>query len=239
MRILALDTSSDRVLLSLGDEGDPVPVAAVVSTEKSHGPGLLAHLEGLFAGQDVRQVDALACGRGPGSFTGIRIGLSFSKTFAWVRKLPLYTFDVFDLYFTLSGGAGPVWVIEDARRGELYAAARVDGVPVGAPEVTTLGRVLETAQAGARFFGSGARLHAEPLRERFGEASVADAPLLPDATTLHRTALRLLQTAQPCNPITAEPLYLRASDAEVNLAAGRIRSSWSRVVPGHEREGET
>ncbi|MBU1068231.1 tRNA (adenosine(37)-N6)-threonylcarbamoyltransferase complex dimerization subunit type 1 TsaB [Myxococcota bacterium] len=236
MRILALDTSSERLLLSLGDGGSDEPVAAVVSTEKNHGPGLLSHVEGLFAGQDPTQVDAIACGRGPGSFTGIRIGLSFAKTFAYVRRIPLYTFDLFDLYFTLAGPSGPVWVLEDARRGELYVAGRINGSNMRESGVTTLEGVLETAPAGVRFFGSGAKLHLEQLRGHFGEASVVDAERLPDATTLHRAALHLYFDAEPCNPVTAEPLYLRASDAEVNLASGKIRSSWSRVVPGHHRE---
>lgn len=239
MRILALDTSSDRVLLSLGDDGASNPLSAVVSTEKSHGPGLLTHMETLFRGQDVQHVEAIVCGRGPGSFTGVRIGLSFAKTFSWVRKIPLYTFDVFDLYFTLVRESGPVWVLEDARRGELYACVRTDGVIVRGPEVTTLERVLETAPPQAQFLGSGARLHAGALRECFGEAAVAAVELLPDATMLHRTALRIRCATEPGNPVTAEPLYLRASDAEVNLASGRIRSSWSRVVPGHDREGGT
>ncbi len=239
MRILALDTSSERVLLSLGDDSRDEPVAAVVSTEKSHGPGLLSHVERLFAGQDPASVDAIACGRGPGSFTGIRIGLSFAKTFAYVRRIPLYTFDLFDLYFTLAGNSGPVWVLEDARRGELYVAGRIDGADAREPGVTTLDGVLATAPVGVRFLGSGARLHEERLRERFGPGAVAGVHGLPDATTLHRAALHLVRDAQPCNPVTAEPLYLRASDAEVNLASGKIRSSWSRVVPGHHREGET
>jgi tRNA threonylcarbamoyladenosine biosynthesis protein TsaB len=239
MRILALDTSTERVLLSLGDDSQPLPATFVISSEKNHGPGLLAHVEALFSGQDPGTVGAIACGRGPGSFTGVRIGLSFAKTFAWVRKIPLVVFDSFDLHFTLAGPAGPVWVLEDARRQELYVAGRVDGRPVCGPEVTTFERMLETAPEGTRFLGSGARLHQEALQARFGEASVAWAQRLPDAEALHCTALRILREAGPQNPVTAEPLYLRASDAEVNLAAGRIRSSWSRVVPGHDREMET
>jgi len=237
-RILALDTSSDRVLLSLGTEGSEEPAAGLVSTEKSHGPGLLTHVERLFQGQEPG-VYAIACGRGPGSFTGVRIGLSFAKTFAWVRKIPLYTFDVFDLYFTLAGEAGPVWVLEDARRGELYACAMTDGVIMRGPEVTTFERVLEIAPPQARFLGSGARLHAQALMDRFGASAVDGVEQLPDAGALHRTAVRIWRKTEPGNPVTAEPLYLRASDAEVNLASGKIRSSWSRVVPGHEREGDT
>ncbi len=231
MRILALDTSSERVLLSLGTVDAAEPEAGLVSSEKSHGPGLLVHLQALFDGR-APDVDAVACGRGPGSFTGVRIALSFAKTFAWARRIPLVTFDVFDLHFTLQPSDGELWVLEDARRGELYVAARRDGAAAFGPAVITLDEVWRHASPGARFLGSGARLHEAALAERFGAASVAAAGLLPDAAALHRAASRAVIAGGPGNAVTAEPLYLRASDAEVNLAAGRIRSSWSRVVPG-------
>lgn len=232
MRVLAVDTSSERILLSLGRTGDELPEAGLVAVEKSHGPGLLGHLQTLLEGKDPASIDVLACGRGPGSFTGVRIALSFAKTFAWARRIPLVTFDVFGLHFALQPPAGSIWVLEDARRGELYVAARTDGTPSFGPAVSTLEGVLREARPGARFLGSGARLHEEALRAAFGEASVSAAGLLPDPGALHRTALAALAAGVPGNPVTAEPLYLRASDAEVNLAAGRIRSSWHRVVLG-------
>ncbi len=242
MRVLALDTSSERILLSLGRVGDDLPEAGLVAVEKSHGPGLLGHLQALLEGQDPASIDALACGRGPGSFTGVRIALSFAKTFAWARRIPLYTFDVFGLHFQLVRPEGAVWVLEDARRGELYVAARSDGAPVFGPAVSTLEGVLRAAPPGARFLGSGARLHEAALAAAFGDESVASVGLLPDAGALHRAALAQVAAGSPENPVTVEPLYLRASDAEVNLAAGRIRSSWSRVVagtndPGPPKEG--
>ena len=231
MRILALDTSSDRVLLSLGSTDSDTPEAGLVSSEKNHGPGLLVHMQALFAGQ-APDVDAVACGRGPGSFTGVRIALSFAKAFAWARRIPLVTFDVFELHFTLVPSDGELWVLEEARRGELYAAARRDGATSFGPAVITLEEVWRQAGPGARFLGSGARLHEAALGERYGAASVAGARLLPDAAALHRAATVAAAAGGPGSAVTAEPMYLRASDAEVNLAVGRIRSSWNRVVPG-------
>lgn len=228
-RILSLDTASTQLRVAYGP--DDAPALSVLDEDvHSHGPGLVVRISSLLGEKGAEAVDALVCCRGPGSFTGIRIGLSFAKTFAAMRRVPLYLVDAFELHFALAPqGETPVWALLDARRGELYAKAIREAPSLDAPRVITLQEVLRSASPKSRFIGSGARLHRRELEARFGENCVLEAE--PDARILHETAKKCVQACAPEDPVRAEPLYLRASDADLNLAAGRIRSAWSRVFP--------
>ena len=231
MLALALDTSSNRLLLALGDTSSGKLLAQDDVVVENHGPGLVSRMENLFAGFQLADVGAIACGLGPGSFTGLRIGLSFAKTFAHVRGLQLHVLDVFDLYHSLVETLDPVVVLQDARRQELYACGlEPGGRRFWEPCVTTLEHVFQSAPTKAVFLGTGARLHDTALRERFGESSMAEAGRDPDVLSLWKAALGVFISRQPLEAVGVEPLYLRASDAELNLAAGKIRSAWSRVV---------
>ncbi len=232
MRILALDTSSEKLLATLFDESSPEVLASGEFDVTNHGPGLLPIVDGLLAPHGVNTVEAIVCGTGPGSFTGIRIGLSFAKTFAFLRQVPLFTINVFDCFFTLTepGDSLPLFVLQDARRGELYAAGHAAGQELLAPCVTDVEAVCGAAPEDARFTGTGVVLHREILEARFPESAFALAGRGLSVELLAAAARRKVATGDSVNVPAAEPLYLRVSDAELNLAAGRLRSAWSRQV---------
>lgn len=227
--ILSVDTTSPRLRLAYGpDNGSPKTVFE--EDVDNHGPGLIPRMDTLLQGAGLDLIDALVCCRGPGSFTGIRIGLSFAKTLTVMRNIPLFLVDTFALHFELAPqDATCVWVLLDARRGELYAQARGESAWGTMSQIVTIEDVLQTASLHAKFVGSGAHVHFQELESRFGAGCVITTQ--PDAYTLHNIAKKCVHEDSPVDPIHAEPLYLRKSDAELNFAAGRIRSAWSRVFP--------
>ena len=133
----------------------------------------------------AKDIDRIAVCTGPGSFTGLRVALSFAKGFALPRKIPVLGFDALAIKAAESPGA--ITVYRDVKRGQVFAARYVAGVAEAAPSAMT----MDEAQALA---GDG------PLEE----APEADV----------RIMATIASTANPeVHP--AEPLYARAPDAKL------------------------
>ncbi len=147
-------------------------------------------------------VEAIVVGTGPGTFTGLRIGLATARSLGFALRIPVRGVRTLD---ALLQGDGVEVACVDARRGEVFAAGA--GVPLGAYAPEALAAL---APPGARIAGDGA------VRYRDGLAGF-DIPA--DTSTLHvpwaRHHARLLPSAgEP------EPLYVRSPDAD-RVLAGR------------------
>ena len=124
MRILAFETSAKAASVALAD--DRTLVAEVYqNTGLTHSRTLLAMAEHLLQSCEwtPRDVDAVAVAKGPGSFTGIRIGVAAAKGFAWGRELPLYGVSTLEaMALGLGELEGLVCPVMDARREQVYNA---------------------------------------------------------------------------------------------------------------------
>lgn len=89
--VLALDTSTASMTVALTD-GGKLLCERTVAAERNHSVRLLPEVEALLhtAGLRPRDVRAVAAGCGPGSYTGVRIGVTMAKTFAWALGIPVY-----------------------------------------------------------------------------------------------------------------------------------------------------
>lgn len=182
------------------------------------------------AGVTLADCDAVAVTLGPGSFTGIRIGLATVQGLAAARHWPVHTTDSLSAF--AAACAPGDWirgVIFDARRGEVYAAL-YDGTAPGprwllepfcAPVADAAGRLALAAAARPMMLaGSGAALvqACAPL----ATASL-DQPVMPVSVALARLALT--GACRRSEPRGLEPVYLRMSDAELQRqAAGERRA---------------
>ncbi len=172
----------------------------------------------------------LACVRGPGSFTGLRLTLSACLGLAEALDLPLAGMD----YLPLAAGAALAH-LPDARTGSLFIATHArrrqvycqgfsvpGGEPITEPDVLKLDEVASflAAHSGPHFFaGTGLERNKEPLEVLLAEAGLTISTLTPEqcrptAGTFLDAAMPLVFSRQPI-----EPLYLRGSDAEENLPA--------------------
>ncbi|MFL5408655.1 MAG: tRNA (adenosine(37)-N6)-threonylcarbamoyltransferase complex dimerization subunit type 1 TsaB, partial [Myxococcales bacterium] len=133
MLILALDTSSRWTSCALVDPDRGVVAESLTAPPAKAGEILPRALIDLCSGGDLSRVDALAVGIGPGSFTGLRVGLAALKTIAYARKLPLACASSLHALALSAPAAGLVVPTLEARRGEVYACAIEDGAVV-APE---------------------------------------------------------------------------------------------------------
>jgi tRNA threonylcarbamoyladenosine biosynthesis protein TsaB len=193
MLILAFDTATDVATSALVSSGE------VLGERLSRAVTLLEDVDALLrqAGAHTADVEALAVGIGPGSFTGVRVGLATARGLALALGVPVAGVSTLDALAAGAPGAVPV---VDARRGEVF-------VLQGEPRV--LGPAELELSPGTTCVGSGAVRYRLLL-----EAAGAVVP--PDADERHLPRARFhAMLARDFGPAEAvEPLYLRIPDAD-------------------------
>jgi tRNA threonylcarbamoyladenosine biosynthesis protein TsaB len=168
-------------------------------------------------------VEAFAVSIGPGSFTGLRIGLATLKGLAFGSSRRSVAVPTLEALAQPARGAGPVVALLDARRGELYAAG-FDGaaaVPEGVYTPEALARLLPPR---CTLVGEGAQLFGTALRALRGPG-VALAPgslALPRARHVGALAARVLAAGGGGDAAELAPRYLRRAEAEVRRTGLRV-----------------
>jgi len=195
--ILAFDTATDVASTALVRDGEPL------GERRSRAVSVLADAHALLAaaGAEPGDLDALVVGTGPGSFTGIRIGLATARGLALSLGLPVAGVSTLD---ALAAGAPGAIPVVDARRREVFAL--LDGPRCLRPEELELG-------PGAVCVGDGAARYLAVF-----EAMGAEVP--PKGSDLHVPRAHLhVALARDFGPAEAvEPIYLRVPDAERAVA---------------------
>lgn len=235
MRILAIEAATPHGSVAVLD-GD-----ALLEREfDPRGEGAVVAIGEALAEAGVRpaQVDAVAASVGPGSFTGVRIGVSAAQGFCratGAQAVPVGTLDGLAWAGRESDwGMEGVWILAsvDARRGEVYAALyRVEeDLPVRkwGPEAISCPRLAERFVGGDAVHvkqgvlaGDGAALLAELFPRDSGWAAPA-VLAWPRAGAVARAGQIVLENGGAVPPAELAPVYLRKSDAEVRREA-RVR----------------
>ncbi len=209
-------------------EGDTVVGECRLNVAVTHSERLLPAVDHLLrtAGRTLADVDALAVALGPGSFTGLRIGVSTMKSLAFATGKPLAGVPTLDaLAWTLPFARHPVCPILDAKKGEVYAALyRTDGGRLErlwedravAPERLAAALAAEVPGP-VVFLGDGVAPFAPLLRRLLGDDAclVPPANRLPSAATVAELGRAALERGESADPAALVPRYLRRSEAEL------------------------
>lgn len=224
MKILAFDTSSASGSVALVD--DNVLAAEWTSSRvAAHAVWLLPHIDGLLRGVNlgIRDIDIFAVANGPGSFTGLRIGISVAKGLAWSlrkRAVGVSTLDALAMNFAYAGM--PVCAALDARRGEMYAA--IYDFSEGSPRAIMAQSALtpeglSAAIAGLDiktpiiFAGSGINAYADYIKTNVKNAIFAPEPLWHiRASNVALAAYEITRTKEALDPAMLPLVYLRKGE---------------------------
>jgi tRNA threonylcarbamoyladenosine biosynthesis protein TsaB len=218
MVVLALDTTTSSGSCALLRDDHLVREQASDRSrpQASRLPGELAAIldrEGVA----LSEVDILAVGTGPGSFTGLRVGIATMQGLAMALDRPLFGISAFDALVSIASAHMHVATWVDAWRGEVYAALYQNGREIEPPIVDLPEHLLE-AFAGRTilFTGDGAAMYQATINAALGNHAQFTEPVAPLlAGAMARLAARGFRTGQRPLPHAIRPLYVRRSDAEL------------------------
>lgn len=221
---LGIDTANTPLSVAIVKDGT---VLAEVNSSMAvnHSLRAMSTIEELFATVQLqpKDIDAIAVSEGPGSYTGVRIGVTIAKTLAWTLKKPLVGVSSLK---TLAANAnyfvGAICPIVDARRNNVYAGLyEYDNGHLNAIKedghfaIEDLLDSLKEYEGPVLFIGKDVAMHEVAIREKMGEnAVIAPFPLqLPRASSLIYMAR---QNEREENIHAFTPEYRRIAEAEAN-----------------------
>lgn len=233
MRILTVDTATRRGTVS-AVQGDYVLAFAAHDRPMTHAERLFGMVDEVLAsaGWTASQVDLLAVGKGPGSFTGVRVGMAAAKGIAFALRIPLV--GVVSLAAMAhagrpSAGGLPVVAMIDAKKGEIFVACySASGETLAGPDhiprenVDTWISGLGVARTGLCVVGEVAGELALPNVQWFRDTGCD----LPGPASTARLAQASWETDHDDEIDTLEPLYVRPPD--ITLPASLTSNSTGR-----------
>ena len=228
MLVLGLDTTTRAGSCALVRDGVVLRERAsdVTRPQASRLPGELMTLLDQD-GAALRDIDAFAVATGPGSFTGMRVGIATMQGLAFAAGKPLIGVSALDALAVhgarSAGERGMIATWIDAWRGEVYAALYENGREVAAPSVGAPAAILARLgppQEGPRnplvFIGDGAEIHAAIIRDTLGARATLAEPTVPLlAGTIATLATAAARAGHAPPPHAIRPLYVRRTDAEL------------------------
>jgi tRNA threonylcarbamoyladenosine biosynthesis protein TsaB len=227
MNVLAVDTAtrSCSVAVLIGDE--PAVELTTVSG-RTHSVHLMSMIRDVLAQAelDLKAIDGFAVTVGPGSFTGLRIGISTVKGLAFAARKPCAGISSLEaLAHACLAWPLPICALMDARKGEVYAAffracggrlERIGDEQVVAPEA-----ILPTIGSPHLFVGDAVEIYGDRILAIVGGCAVLAPGELrfPRASIVARLARDSLEAARGGGPCRLVPRYVRRSDAELKIKA--------------------
>ena len=238
MLILALETATLTGSVALVNaslpEDDSSPTTQIIAEfllhiQSTHSERLMPAIHSLFdeASLKIHDIQGIALSLGPGSFTGLRIGVSTVKGLAYALKIPVVGVSTLEVLATnVPYRSSVICPVLDARKKEVYAALFLGD---GSGKITRKSEdwVLSPEELCRRitektlFLGNGSEAHGGALQKNLGAwASFAPPELsLPRALNVAKLSLPKFQRGQILDLFSFTPVYIRRSEAEIHFEA--------------------
>jgi len=239
MKLLALETSTLLGGAAIVDESEGLIAESRLSIRTTFSERLMTEIDHMMkqAGVSLENIDVFAVSIGPGSFTGLRIGLSTVKGFAFATHKPIVAVPSLEAFsWNFPYCRYPVCILLDARKKEVYAAVFVwkdRGFVRIIEEVTlsinnlvenliSLNTPVRRGESGFSdqkilFAGEGAILYRHQIIDSLGERAVF-APaekMVPSPATVALLGMKKASMGYFSDPVNLIPLYIRKSEAEI------------------------
>lgn len=228
MIILSVDTSSDVASAAITDD-EKVIGEININTKKTHSQTIMPMIDSLLKQSelDISDIDLIAAANGPGSFTGLRIGVSAVKGLAHAAKIPVVGVSILEaMAYNLPFCEYYISPIMDARRQQVYNAVYkwengelCEHKPPRALSVEELSEELEALGEKTVFVGDGVRAYRDVLKEKLGDKAIF-APVGAvgqRASGLCVPAKKLYDENKTLSCYELKPFYLRKPQAEREL----------------------
>ncbi|MEZ4600477.1 MAG: tRNA (adenosine(37)-N6)-threonylcarbamoyltransferase complex dimerization subunit type 1 TsaB [Syntrophotaleaceae bacterium] len=223
--LLSIDTSTPAGSIAVS-RGDQLLGELLVNSPATHTDRLLLSMERLLqdVAIDLGEIDAFAVAVGPGSFTGLRVGVATAKGLALATGKPVIgVSSLQSLAAQIPFCRYPVCAMMDARKKEVYGGLYrwEGGLPAlqGREVVLPPEKMLEQLDGEVLFVGNGSAVYRTMIVRRLGQrAHFAPWCLdLPRASTLSTLALSAYRNGRTLSALELLPTYIRPSEAELTL----------------------
>jgi len=219
--VLAIETSTDTGSVALVTDSGVVECGRM-DTPRAHGRDLMPLIDGLFskAGFSKEQLDCVAVDLGPGSYTGLRVGIATAQGIGMGLGLSCAGFETTEVIAENVGAdEEALGVLVDVRGGDVFYRVfnRGDGVwrPTGTGGVAPADSVISALPAGILLVGSGVVTYADLFKDT--DFTLADGSLAePYAESIIKLAIRASEEGRLCAPGDLQAIYPRASSAEIS-----------------------
>lgn len=224
MPVLALDTATLVSSVAIVTPGALV-AELTIQTKLTHSELLMPHISQLLAAARVRksELSAVAVSIGPGSFTGLRIGLASAKALAYALNIPLVGVSTLAaLAYNCPLPQVYLAPVLDAQKGNVYTSLYCwqqgkmsEYRPAAVKPFTELLGQLRALGAPAVVMGEAAVMHQEQLKQAGPDIILAPPHLImPRAASVGLLGCKMLSDGISHDVMTLEPLYIRRSEAE-------------------------
>lgn len=226
MKILAIDTSSKICSVSILEDKNVI-IEKHNDDEKTHSQKLMPIIDETLKESNLNldNIELLACSQGPGSFTGIRIGISTVKAFADVKHIQIIGVTSLEALAYNIQTDGLIATLIDAKHDNVYFALfeLKDGVYSSVIEpisdsITNVINKLQPYINNLIFVGDGAVVHKELLLSNFPNCNFAsDIENVQTSISIGKSAFDKYNSDNYEPSYTLSPIYLKKSQAEINL----------------------
>ncbi len=223
MKILSIETSTMLGGVAIADEYYGLIAETRLNVKTTHSERLMTAIDSTLVQSDLglSDIDAFAVAIGPGSFTGLRIGLSTVKGLSYATGKPIVTVPTLEAFArNFPYSMYPICLMLDARKGEVYASVfkwedgfkRVLGDMSIRPE-----DLLRELQSKIIFAGEGVSLYKQKIMDIMKERAVFAPPdkMVPSPGNVAMLGLEKAVKGEYSDASTAVPFYIRKSEAEV------------------------
>jgi len=225
MKILAVETATMTGGVAVMD-GDKLVAESRLNIRVTHSERLMGEIDRALQGasMEISDIDVFGISIGPGSFTGLRVGLSTIKGLVYATGKKLVTASTLEgMAWSLPFSAYQVCPMLDARRKEVYAAVfrwRGDGFErVMAEGAFSVNRLLSMVECPTIFLGEGALLYKDAIVQTLEDRALFGPPpqMVPSPANVALICMRKAERGDYTDAAGAAPAYHRRSEAELKL----------------------
>jgi len=229
MKILAIETSTMLGGVAIADDSAGLIAEVRLNVKSTHSERLMTEIDHVLKQSflKISDIDVFAIAVGPGSFTGLRIGLSTAKGLAYATGKPIVSVPTLEAFaWNFPYCRYPVCTLLDARKKEVYAAVfrwedagfvrLIDEISIS---VDSLVGKAEFPDEKILFAGEGAILYKNEITELMGDGALFASPEKMSLSPANVASLGLKKASQKdfSEPVSLVPFYIRSSEAEVKL----------------------